>query len=312
MKPTTKIKLIGALFCVTILALALTANAGPHRFSAKEVEPVPAAPEFDWTGFYIGGNVGGFWSNYRFSDYDTDVDVDAQFKQFDGLLFSAFGPDGFGTETFSAPSTSSGSDGNATGGGQVGFQKQWGHLVFGIEGDFNRTSTTRSTSFESSQFNPGDTNGILVATTDLKTMRTAETDWTASARARVGWARGPVLLYVTGGAAFADVRTWANDTATTTFILVGEIESGSQTNSNSSRDTDIMAGWTVGGGGEYALNDTFSIALEYRHSDFGDNTFHFSSNSGPIFPGPVRVSTDSDQVVFKVNVNLCKFFGWRH
>ena len=73
-----------------------------------------------------------------------------------------------------------------------------------------------------------------------------------------------------------------------------------------------MVGWTAGFGLEVALNDAVSLALEYRHNDYGDETFHFSgddSSNGPIFPGATNVDFMNDQVTVKMNILLNHIFG---
>src|SRR5580704_1090895 len=69
--------------------------------------PVYVPPPFTWTGFYIGGNLGGAWANTTITD------------SLFGLSFS------------------NGNNGVFVGGGQVGFNYQIGNFVFGVEGDFD-------------------------------------------------------------------------------------------------------------------------------------------------------------------------------
>src|SRR5262249_17624975 len=70
--------------------------------------PVPmyAPPAFSWTGFYIGGNIGGAWAHRDITD--------------------TFGRD-FGRT----------SDGVFIGGGQLGYNYQTGNFVFGVEWDMD-------------------------------------------------------------------------------------------------------------------------------------------------------------------------------
>jgi outer membrane immunogenic protein len=84
---------------------------------------------------------------------------------------------------------------------------------------------------------------------------TTKSDWQGSARGRVGWAFNQILLYATGGWAFAHITNTYDTTA-----FGGGFASISGTRS----------GWTVGGGAEYALNKNWSLRAEYRYSDFGN------------------------------------------
>lgn len=98
------------LFC-TCAALALTVVAGPEPLpSGKEMKQVAPAPppECNWTGFYIGLNVGGQFGHSEDKDLD---DYNA--------LDKPWGYDESGVVA----------------GGQVGYNYQWNWLVLGIEGE---------------------------------------------------------------------------------------------------------------------------------------------------------------------------------
>lgn len=71
---------------------------------AQAVPPVDYAKVYSWTGFYIGGEVGGSWQHYNF-----------------GGSF-----DGFGTSTSSF-----------LGGGFGGYNKRFGNFVFGAEANLD-------------------------------------------------------------------------------------------------------------------------------------------------------------------------------
>jgi outer membrane immunogenic protein len=69
--------------------------------------PVYSSPVFRWTGFYLGGNIGGAWANRTVTDTVNNL-------------------------TFSTSLT-----GRLIGGGQVGFNYQFSSIVIGVEADFD-------------------------------------------------------------------------------------------------------------------------------------------------------------------------------
>jgi len=137
---------------------------------------------------------------------------------------------GFGRSDFSAP-LASGSFDTSGGlvGGTLGYNYQMGQAVFGIEGDVDAS------------WMKGDaTCGGLACET--------KNSWLGTVRGRLGYAVGRFMPYVTGGAAFGDIKT-----------SVAGLGSASET----------KAGWTVGGGVEAALNGPWSAKLEYLYVDLG-------------------------------------------
>jgi outer membrane immunogenic protein len=75
--------------------------------TVKGAPPAPAAPQFSWTGFYVGGQLGGAWNSSEFG--------------------VASGPP-------AAPFLTDG--GGVIYGGQAGYNYQFGQFVIGVEGDF--------------------------------------------------------------------------------------------------------------------------------------------------------------------------------
>jgi outer membrane immunogenic protein len=100
-----------------VIALAMSMQAANAADLPRKAPPAPVVapiPYYNWTGFYIGGMVGGAWSS---------IDVD----------FLPLFP-------FSVGRTSSG----WLLGGQTGFNWQVGQWVFGIEGDIGWTNSDNS------------------------------------------------------------------------------------------------------------------------------------------------------------------------
>ena len=144
----TKAVLSVAIVCATLLAfIATSPNSYAQTQRAIPQEPVvpavqkmhpgdPFAPG-NWNGFYIGAHVGGNSTNYDIRSFDERVDVVEQFYQELG------GPEGIvetGFSNFSLPRDNGNSDTRPTGGFQMGYNKQFGHFVVGLESNISFTS----------------------------------------------------------------------------------------------------------------------------------------------------------------------------
>lgn len=117
-------------------------------------------------------------------------------------------------------------------GGTVGYNYQVGQAVFGVEGDIDYADISGSGSSAACPFG----------------CRTKDS-WLSTVRGRLGYAAGRFMPYVTGGAAFGDIRA-----STPSFGGV------STTNT----------GWTVGGGLEFALAGNWTAKAEYLYVDLGN------------------------------------------
>jgi outer membrane immunogenic protein len=289
--------------------------------------PKPPSP-FDWNGFYIGGNVGAAWIDNNIGSYDTTVDVGHQLFLFErggplghsdaptGMIPNNFGPDLFFRNDMHGHG---GTDISVTGGGQVGYERQFGHFVVGVEGAFDGVASSsnevKSRGFGTVNFDGGTIQApgqfVDSADTNLTSLRQAETHWTGAIMGRLGYATGPFLFYGTGGVAFSGVTMRAMDSANTAFFgFIGGAPTtpngrpnflGSRVDRFHAEDDSVLVGYSAGGGMQYALTQICSVGVEYRHNAFGSRDYHFASPHGPIFPGNTSVNTDSDQVTFQVN-----------
>jgi outer membrane immunogenic protein len=324
-------------FCAIVFGAFAIAQANPEPIATQnKPEPKPdsvsyallTGESFSWTGLYIGGNLGGTLTNFTFHQRDTAVDTVQLFNEsFDDFF------DDFGTEFFDVTHKTI-REGSIMGGVQTGGMFQFGHFVVGVEGDFERVAPhverrfTGTTDPDNVIF--WDPDDFIAATTTFVDDQIAEVNWNASVRGKLGWAHGPLLFYATGGVVWSDLDVQANQTASTIFFIEelpppGRVVpsdplpddfvrfASSTTRTGPERHSKTMCGWTAGGGVDLALTDVLTIALEYRHNDFGDETFHFSdesdlSSSGPIFSEHTHMDLDSDQVTIRVNLMVSRFF----
>jgi len=227
----------------------------------------PAIVAPDWTGFYVGGNLGGIIGSGR---TDDAISLDPAGIPGGGVAPGVINP----ISTVSAANSPSG----ALGGLQLGYNWQPGPWVLGAEGDFDWSGA--KSSIQDSNFLAS---SVVVAPAALTYGNEEKLRWLATARARLGWADDSFLWYITGGAAWGRIQSNYNFQATgsTVFLTPPAAFSANTT----------KAGWVVGGGVETMLgwmgaSNRWSAKLEYLYVDLGtvNNTFSVpftSTSAGP-------------------------------
>jgi outer membrane immunogenic protein len=112
---------------IALIALAGTATAADMQRPAYKAAPmVPPAPIYNWTGCYIGANVGGLWGQASISGPNGEV---------------------------------SGSNSGFVGGGQIGCDYQMSQFVIGIRDMFDGTSLKNSATVAAGPFGGFTTSG---------------------------------------------------------------------------------------------------------------------------------------------------------
>jgi outer membrane immunogenic protein len=212
------------LIGVAIAALGVTSAAAADLSPVYTKAPPMVAPQFSWTGFYIGANIGY----------------------------------GFGNATASSAGVSGSENLNGVlGGGQIGYNWQFGNWVLGIEGDGQGTDQKAS-------FSAG---GV----TEDDSM-----PWFATVRGRIGYAVAPTwMIYGTAGGAWADFKSTL--TVPGFGTATWEVTHG---------------GWSAGAGIEGAINQSWSWKAEYLHIDTGT----FSTTVFGAIPAQVRLTDDIGRV----------------
>ena len=150
------------------------------------------------------------------------------------------------------------------------------NLVYGIEGEINASGAD-----ESGAGVPPPSFGFI--RNGLK----SEIDWSAALRGRLGYAMDRTLFYAAAGVAFADVS------------LDGTAGGGAGPFSYS----ETLTGWTIGAGVEHAFTDNWVARLDYRYSDYGDDSFTFLPPGG----GPLH-RFDLDAVTHEVKAGIAYKF----
>jgi outer membrane immunogenic protein len=156
---------IGVLALVGSTFAASAADLGARPIGKAPVIAPPVV--YDWSGFYIGGHIGGLWGEKDWVDVTVPaLPVALLSHEVSGFLAGA----------------------------QAGFNFQSGAFVFGIEGQWSWTNADG----EHTCVQPI----VVVAVIPGINCRT-EMDWVATVAGRIGYAFNNVLFYAKGGLALA-------------------------------------------------------------------------------------------------------------
>jgi len=150
-----------------------------------------------------------------------------------GFYLGINGGGGWGRSTWSTTGSFDTSGGVI--GGTVGYNYQMNQVVLGVEGDIDWANINGST-------NTG-------CTSATGTSCTTGDNWLSTVRGRLGYAADRFMPYVTGGAAFGDIKA------------SGPGLTGVDTTN---------AGWTLGGGIEFAIAGHWTAKAEYLYVDLGN------------------------------------------
>jgi outer membrane immunogenic protein len=241
---------IGALFSLGFSALAAIGPAEAADMSAPAYKAAPA-PAFSWSGFYVGGTVGGGMASLPVNDIDNFLE-----------------------DTVAGPSLKSL---GAVGGLHAGYNWQLSpSFLFGLEGDFNWSS-----------FKANDTTcfGDCVGrNTDDPLTASSKLDAFSTFRARFGLTSDHTLVYVTAGPA------WGHINASETFLNCSTCTNPGAINSIAS-DSSFHMGVAIGGGVEYALTTNWILRGEYLHLDFANKDTLWKDATGVPITGFDNVTT---------------------
>ena len=213
----------------------------PYVYVPPEAVPLT----YNWTGFYIGGNIGAANTEHSaVHDHILDPTV---------FPIRSFTSERFGTHSA-----------GFAGGGFIGAQKQWSWLVLGAEVAYLWTdqSGTSVSALESAILasNPGSGVDPTRVTNSMRDLFLVT--------GKFGWNWENILAYFKGG--------WANgevDFRTSASI------SGALLTTSSGREN----GWTAGAGIEYALWPHVIVGVEYDYVELNPgNRTQVAVGAGPV------------------------------
>ena len=143
----------------------------------------------------------------------------------------------------------------ALGGIQVGANAQLGNWVVGVEGDFALLAR-KGSDFASL---PANFQGAATVTSKI--------DWLAQFTARAGYAFDRTLFYFKGGVAAGGAKDG---------LVISSI-GGAPVFGDLGTHSNILVGYTVGGGVEHFFSPNFSAKIEYNYVDLGSTSEKFGN-----------------------------------
>jgi outer membrane immunogenic protein len=254
------------LFLATTAVVALAAASASAADLARPVykaapPPPPACAQFG--GFYIGGWGGAGYYDHSWNDRDawtSELSDDLQ------------------RSNVNAQKT------GFIGGIQGGYNWQTGCTVFGIQADYGWSSINASVT---------ETDGDVGIDTDSLTV-SSRLRGLGTVRARTGVVVDNLLIYVTGGLAFAHLRRSASQ-----IDLNAPLTETFESNKN-------KWGWTLGVGTEWAMWGNWSLQSEVLFAKFEKDETSFTCSAaitcGP--PGELKRFDHHDSVwISKIGLN---------
>lgn len=236
---------------------AFALAAGPALAADMPRGPAPAAPSafapapafYNWSGAYVGLQGGYGWGK-RHARVPAFPPAGRKFSyDSSGWLFGA----------------------------TAGVNAQFDQIVVGIEGDLAWAGLDGRLSLPG-----GALPGGLTGASESHDMK-----WLGTLRARAGFALDTILLYGTGGFAFAKIDGHAafRPGGGPTFVA---------------KDSNTHTGWTLGAGIEASLTDSLSVKTEYLYVDLNKKNYGYAFAPG----GPTTVvSADHHSHIVRAGVN---------
>ena len=255
---------VSAIALLACTSLASAADLGGPSYGGSLKDDY-AAPAYNWTGLYVGGHVG-----YGWGEWDGTLTYDEGEGPVPGV--------------WDNPNQSIDSDG-WLGGLQVGFNRQFGSFVWGVEADVSWTDMGGGGTFDT-------------ASGFYRWNIQQDLDWYGTVRARLGFLPTQnILIYATGGVAYGETSASHTSADLTNNGFISGRGSASEHH----------IGWAAGAGGELMLANNWTVRAEWIHVDLGKADYHLKGTNYYANP-PVPYSTDAFPAdltfdVFRLGVN---------
>jgi outer membrane immunogenic protein len=254
-------RILSGFFAISTLLIAAPlsiANAADMPLKAPSPPPAPVA---SWTGFYVGGDIGGAWTSNT------------------GTWTPLPSPAAFGANI----NTGGNGGASAIGGFHAGYNYQFAPTwVAGLEGDWSWSAAKGSFRQVWTALPPFPPGPVVGSFTNMS----SKLDWVSSLRGRFGYLVTPnTLAYATGGVAWGKFDYAANNFNSATYAT-------------SAAFSTTQTGFTVGGGLEWAMTRNWLVRTEYLYYRFNNGPSVVAAAPGfPAFPSGYSWSGTNISVV---------------
>jgi outer membrane immunogenic protein len=227
-------RVISTILATLVLSIGVKTGGRAADLAPAGLTPaLPAASTDGWSGFYLGGDLGGSW------------------KRTTGAFTPLPSPAAFFALPLSGTDDGSSVIGGLHGGYNWQLAESW---LMGIEADWSFARAGGSFTQPLSFFPAGP------AIAGTAVTLSSRLDWVSSLRGRFGYLVTPALLaYATGGVAWARINYGAST-----------IDSSSGYNASASV-SDTPTGYAVGGGLEWAVTNHWFARAEYLFYRFNNS-----------------------------------------
>ena len=258
--PAKKRKLSAAIYRAAqsgALTFTLCFGAAP-AFAADLPAPAPIPqpaylpPVYNWTGFYIGGNVGAGWSGLSSTNFSDTLG-----------------------STFTAPTNV-----QFLGGGEIGANYQFSNgIVIGAEAMFDWASNSQNAIITAT-----DPTGTVAAN-----IGTSNARWLTTVSGRLGYAWDRVLLYAKGGGAWVATNSPAISVAGTpaSFTSISNTTSSGYT-AGFGVEWAFSGNWSVRAEYAYIGLPTQTFTVTPGTPTFGGDVITFGNRNISMVTGAVN------------------------
>ncbi len=227
------------------------------RPNPTPVAPIVVAPTFSWTGFYIGGQIGGFSSKTKMDilsngkNIPVDEDFLPKLSGFMGGLYAGSNIDLGNGLILGVDTDIMWSDKSDTKTGKV-------YLIASNHKDYV-TRIVRDAGIK--------INEEIQAGDKRSSSFTFKEKWSGATRVRIGFAAERIMPYIAGGIAYTQLQD------ITSISITGKDSGKVIASGNLSDETKTFVGYTLGAGVDLAMSNNVIVRAEYRYSDFGKKKY---------------------------------------